>query len=128
MFLQQLSLISDCIIRKIKSIKRLGEELFQKMHHSNFCTKRSNCQFWDAACLEQFWVLKLRILHTNAKIIMLCKCFLKTNCGLSPWAKYSDQVKLVPTFADRGCHIVSMTDPYGRNLGFLDRSRHFFLA
>jgi CBS-domain-containing membrane protein len=29
--------------------------------------------------------------------------------------------KLVPTFADRGCHVVSVTDPYGRILGFLDR-------
>jgi CBS-domain-containing membrane protein len=26
--------------------------------------------------------------------------------------------KLVPTFADRGCHVVSVTDPYGRILGF----------
>jgi CBS-domain-containing membrane protein len=34
--------------------------------------------------------------------------------------------KLVPTFADRGCHVVSVTDPYGRILGFLDRSRYFF--
>jgi hypothetical protein len=32
----------------------------------------------------------------------------------------------VPTFADRGCHVVSVTDPYGRILGFLDRSRYFF--
>jgi hypothetical protein len=29
--------------------------------------------------------------------------------------------KLVPTFADRGCRVVSAADPYGRNLGFLDR-------
>jgi hypothetical protein len=29
--------------------------------------------------------------------------------------------KLVPTFADRGCHVVSVTDPYGRILEFLDR-------
>jgi hypothetical protein len=29
-------------------------------------------------------------------------------------------VKLVPTFADRGCHVVSVTDPYGRILIFLD--------
>jgi hypothetical protein len=29
--------------------------------------------------------------------------------------------KLVPTFADRGCCIVSTTDPYGRILGFLGR-------
>jgi hypothetical protein len=35
--------------------------------------------------------------------------------------------KLVPTFADRGCRVVSATDPYGRILGFLDRSRYFFL-
>jgi hypothetical protein len=34
--------------------------------------------------------------------------------------------KLVPTFADRGCHVVSVTDPYGRILAFLDRSRYFF--
>jgi hypothetical protein len=33
--------------------------------------------------------------------------------------------KLVPTFEHRGCHVVSVTDPYGRNLGFLDRSRYF---
>jgi hypothetical protein len=34
--------------------------------------------------------------------------------------------KLVPIFADRGRHVVSVTDPYGRILGFLDRSRYFF--
>jgi hypothetical protein len=34
-------------------------------------------------------------------------------------------VKLVPTFADRGCHVVSVTDPYGRVLDFLDRNRYF---
>jgi hypothetical protein len=27
----------------------------------------------------------------------------------------------VPTFADRGFHVVSVTDPYGGILGFLDR-------
>jgi hypothetical protein len=30
----------------------------------------------------------------------------------------------LPTFADRGCHVVSVTDPYGRILGFLDRRRY----
>jgi hypothetical protein len=29
--------------------------------------------------------------------------------------------KLVPTFVDKGCHVVSVTGPYGRILGFLDR-------
>jgi hypothetical protein len=31
--------------------------------------------------------------------------------------------KLVPTPADTGCHVVSMMDPYGRILDFLDRTR-----
>jgi hypothetical protein len=30
--------------------------------------------------------------------------------------------KLVPTFADKWCRLVSTTDPYGRILGFLDRN------
>jgi hypothetical protein len=34
--------------------------------------------------------------------------------------------KLVPALADRGWHVVSVTDPYGRILGFLDRNRYFF--
>jgi hypothetical protein len=34
--------------------------------------------------------------------------------------------KLVPTLADRGCHVDSVTDPYGSILDFLDRSRYFF--
>jgi hypothetical protein len=33
--------------------------------------------------------------------------------------------KLVPTFAERSCHVVSVTEPYDRILGFLDRSRYF---
>jgi hypothetical protein len=34
--------------------------------------------------------------------------------------------KLVRTFTDRWCRVVSAADPYGRNLDFLDRSRYFF--
>jgi hypothetical protein len=34
--------------------------------------------------------------------------------------------KLVPIIVDRGFHVVKATDPYGRNLVFLDRSRYFF--
>jgi hypothetical protein len=29
-------------------------------------------------------------------------------------------------FADRGCHVVSLTYPYSRILGFLDRSHYYF--
>jgi hypothetical protein len=34
--------------------------------------------------------------------------------------------KLIPISADRGCHVVSVTDPYDRILDFLYRSRYFF--
>jgi hypothetical protein len=34
--------------------------------------------------------------------------------------------KLMPTFAARECRVVSVTDPCGRILGFLDHSRYFF--
>jgi hypothetical protein len=34
--------------------------------------------------------------------------------------------QLLPTFADRECHVFNVTDPYGRNLSYLDRSRYFF--
>jgi hypothetical protein len=33
--------------------------------------------------------------------------------------------KRLPTCADRGCHVVSVTDPSDRILGFLYRSRYF---
>jgi hypothetical protein len=49
---------------------------------------------------------------------------------LSPWPESASELypssdsrlsaKLVPTFADRGYHVVSVTDPSGRILGFLD--------
>jgi hypothetical protein len=59
-------------------------------------------------------------------LLCLQKTKLKLH-GLSPWANCTDDrrlsLKLVPTFADRECHMVSVTDPYGRILGFLDR--HF---
>jgi hypothetical protein len=32
----------------------------------------------------------------------------------------------VLNFADRGCHVVSVTDAYSHILDFLDRSRYFF--
>jgi hypothetical protein len=34
-------------------------------------------------------------------------------------------LKLVPTFGDIRCHVVSVTDPYGHIFGFLDRCRYF---
>jgi hypothetical protein len=43
---------------------------------------------------------------------------LKKLCGLSPQANYTDRVtaavgEVVPTFAGRGCYVVSATDSHG---------------
>jgi hypothetical protein len=35
--------------------------------------------------------------------------------------------KLAPTFSETGCHLVNLTDSYGRVLGFLDQSCYFFI-
>jgi hypothetical protein len=52
-----------------------------------------------------------------------------------PWSESASELyrpsdrrlsaKWLPTIADIGCHVVSVTDPYGRILGFIDRSRYF---
>jgi hypothetical protein len=47
----------------------------------------------------------------------------------SPWPESASQLyrpstTLVPTFADSVCHVVSVMNPYGPNLVFLDRSRY----
>jgi hypothetical protein len=34
--------------------------------------------------------------------------------------------KLVPAFADRGCHVVSVANLHSRNFDFIDRSRYYF--
>jgi hypothetical protein len=53
----------------------------------------------------------------------------------TPWSESASELyrpsdrllsaKWLPTLANRGCQVVSVTDPYGRILGFLDRSRNF---
>jgi hypothetical protein len=51
--------------------------------------------------------------------------------GLSSRANYTDRATAAcrrsdcQLFADRGCHVVSTTVPYGRIIGFLDGSRYF---
>jgi hypothetical protein len=52
-----------------------------------------------------------------------------------PWSESASELyrpsdrrlsaKRLPTFADRGCHVVSVKDPSSRIVDFLDRSRYF---
>jgi hypothetical protein len=62
----------------------------------------------------------------------------ESNIEKTPWSESASELyrqsdrrlsaKWLPTFADKGCHVVSVTDPYGRILGLLDRSRFFFFV
>jgi hypothetical protein len=70
---------------------------------------QASCMQWD-------------ILVTMAQRIM----WLESACGLYRPSDIRMSAKLVSTFEDRWCHVVSVTDPHGRILAFLDRSRHFF--
>jgi hypothetical protein len=61
---------------------------------------------------------------------------LLTGCSFRVWPESESELyrptdsrlseKLVPTFADRGCHKFSATDTHGRILGFLYRRRYYF--
>jgi hypothetical protein len=95
-------------------------------------------------------MIQFRILHLKPSLILECRgysfcdemlCFHRNVCTLSknqtPWPESASELyrpsdrflseKLVPTFADRGCHVVRLTDLYGRFLGFIDRSRYLFV-
>jgi hypothetical protein len=63
--------------------------------------------------------------------IKKCCPSIKELHGLSPRANYTHRArpplsaKLVATSTDSVCQVVSVTDPYDRILGFVDRSRYF---
>jgi hypothetical protein len=69
------------------------------------------------------------------QLLRICMEILNKN-KRTPWTESASELyrpsdrhlsaKLVLTFEDRGSHVVSVTDPYGRILGFLDRSPYFF--
>jgi hypothetical protein len=84
--------------------------------------------FWRLWISQNHWVSGICL---PFEIIMNCKTQHTKNRQI-PWPESASElyrpsdhrlsVKPVPTLADRGCHVVSVTDPYGRILGFLDRN------
>jgi hypothetical protein len=98
------------------------------------------CRFlWGWLCLFDRSVAWAVFTHLSL-IIKRILCFGKFVSSLvknkrTPWSESASELyrpsdrrlsaKYLPTFADKGCHVVSVTDPYGRILGFLDRSRYF---
>jgi hypothetical protein len=70
------------------------------------------------------------IVHLSSYPQTLCDCNTETSITekKTPWPESASELyrqsdrrlsaKWLPTFAERGCHVVSVTDPYGRILGF----------
>jgi hypothetical protein len=97
---------------------------YYNVHNSSFC--------WCLSCCAQ--------LTLERRILLLKVCW-KNNTARrtpTPWPESASELyrpsdhrlsaKIVSTFADRVCHVASVTDPYGHILGFLDWSRYFHVA
>jgi hypothetical protein len=96
-----------------------SKALESRMWQTNICEDQRKCCLWQG------------------DLNNLCERSL-SNCTLNtapwdiktPWPEFASElfrpsnrsllVKLVPTFADRGCHMVNVTDPYGHTLSFPD--------
>jgi hypothetical protein len=80
------------------------------------------------------FILSVILQHRRFKVISVA---IGINNKQTPWSESASELyrpsyrrfsaKWLPTLADKGCHVFSVTDPYGRILGFLDRSRYFFI-
>jgi hypothetical protein len=109
-------------------------------HTPNYVTSGYMLNSWNTYNLKHFnfWLVLNRI-----SVLMVKRCPLshlpnanRKGILFTPWSESASELyrprdrhlsaKLVPSFADRGCHVVRVTDPYGRNLGFLDWSLNFF--
>jgi hypothetical protein len=100
------------------------------------CSYSTPAEGWRHSTDCNFLGVRLVIvpLFWNSKANSRCAS-INTGKTKTPWSESARELyrssdsrlsaKWLPTFADRGCHVVSVTDPYGRILGFLDSSRYF---
>jgi hypothetical protein len=72
---------------------------------------------FNTICVKDDYLIKVSFLKYSGLLDYLVYCFPPECIG---WKSADFQF-----FADTGCHVISVTDPYGRILGFLDRSRYF---
>jgi hypothetical protein len=90
--------------------------------------KQFSISFLIRICRIQF-VLKCWNFHSYFPKTIQCNWHYEPKLNSVAWVRErtipSDhllQSKLVPTLADREFYVVSVTDPFVRNLGFLDRN------
>jgi hypothetical protein len=93
----------------------------------NLLNRMTNTGHGEYVRIRQWWIPLATFKGLNHTVFEIKK---KLH-GLNPRANYTDRATAAwrrsdcQLFADRGCHVVSVTDPYGRILGFLDRRRYF---
>jgi hypothetical protein len=90
---------------------------------------------WRRQECPRHWQYDLLLYYVIPKYMTNSNVKKKKKKKKNPWPESASELyrpsdrclsaKWLPTFADTGCHVVSMTDPYGRILGFLGRSRYF---
>jgi CBS-domain-containing membrane protein len=94
-----------------------------------------------SAFVDNFWVISghERLQVSNIATFLhdfILSTFLGNHYAKeTPWPESASELyrpsdcrllaKLVTTLADRGCHVVSVTDSHGRILGSLDRGRYY---
>jgi hypothetical protein len=122
------SLVSDDIQQSWRVCKSTGTSfIVEHVLHSNRAKKSTHKAHSVTIHLGlKMLIFKLTYLHPFS-----LPSFIKKLRGLSPPRTIpTERPPLVDVvsanFSDRECHVVSVTEFYGRILGFLDRSRYFF--
>jgi hypothetical protein len=122
------------------STLRTGRALLPKTKQTNFVVFSPRANYTEratAACRRCYCNFCSRLLLSGCAVRFSTRSFgcdistQQTPCPESEGEPYrsSDRrlsVKLVPNLRIERCCVVSKSDPYGRILGFLDRSRYYF--
>jgi hypothetical protein len=117
--------------RKLVHVLQTGCKTQRQVKHISIVTitifTHHACKKWKSINIS-IGKLKGRDLSSDLDVDLYK---LKKLRGLSPRANYTDRATAACRRSDcqllriRGCHVVSVTDAYGRILAFLDRSRYF---
>jgi hypothetical protein len=112
-----------CLGTTVTNKNLFQDEIKRRLNSGNACYHSvQNLLF--SRLLSRNW--KIRIYKMIILPVVLYGCKALSASELYRSRDRCLSAKLVPTFADEGCHVVSVTDSYGHILGFLDRSHYFF--
>jgi hypothetical protein len=128
--------VPSCCVSFISTVKTLNsitvfiQDFLDRFRFRLFCDRRSVGQSVLVSGPVAHDLILITVGHLRASCWGAPSLTRGRVCNLlvQPY-RQSDRslsAKLVPTFADRECHVVSVTDPFCRILTFLDRSRYLF--